>query len=166
MRSAAAVLGGLLVFSIASVLLFQISGRPPERWPGAPFAAFAITYGAVFAFIAGYVAARVAPRAPMAHAAGFAAVLLATAIGSYSIQGDGASLWSLIATIVVSVPAALLGGVAYIRRRSQPACAPIGTITRADSKPSHHCAAASGTAETAGTPGTPGTSGTPGTQAP
>jgi hypothetical protein len=128
MRSAAAVLGGLLVFSIASVLFFQISGRPPERWPGARFAAFAISYGAVFAFIAGYVAARLAPRAPMAHAAGFAALLLAIATGSYSIQAEGASMWSLIATILVSVPAAIAGGFLLRKRGHQrPSAVPEST---------------------------------------
>ena len=46
MRSVAAVLGGFLIFSISAVLLFNISGRPPEVWPGAAFATFAILYGA------------------------------------------------------------------------------------------------------------------------
>ena len=111
MRSAAAVLGGLLLFSIASVAFFQISGNPPDLWPGARAAAIAIVYGGVFAFIAGDVAARLAPRKPMAHAVAFAALLLAVAAASYSIQAEGASMWSLIATAVVSVPAAILGGL-------------------------------------------------------
>ena len=111
MRSAAAVLGGLLVFSIASVVYFQISGNPPERWPGARAAAIAIVYGAVFAFIAGYLAARLAPRKPIAHAVAFALLLLTVAAASYAIQAEGASMWSLIATLVVSVPAAIAGGL-------------------------------------------------------
>jgi|SRR5688572_12970600 len=111
MRSAAAVLSGLLVFSIASMVFIQVSGNPPDRWPGARAAAIAIVYGAVFAFIAGYLAARLAPRKPMAHAVAFAALLLAVAAASYSIQAEGASMWSLIATAVVSVPAALVGGL-------------------------------------------------------
>ena len=118
MRSAAAVLSGLLVFSIASVVFFQISGNPPERWPGARAAAIAIAYGAVFAFIAGYLAARLAPRKPLAHAVAFAALLLAVAAASYSIQAEGASVWSLIATAVVSVPAAILGGL--VRSKHAP----------------------------------------------
>jgi drug/metabolite transporter (DMT)-like permease len=118
MRSAVAVLGALLVFSIASILLIQISGRPPEHWPGASFAAFAIAYGGVFALIAGYVAARLAPRAPIAHSAGFAALLLAIATASYLIQAEGASPWSLIATAMVSVPAAILGGFALSKHQT------------------------------------------------
>ena len=59
MRSAAAVLSGLLVFSIASMVFIQVSGNPPDRWPGARAAAIAIVYGAVFAFIAGYLAAQI-----------------------------------------------------------------------------------------------------------
>lgn len=110
MRSAVAVLSGMLIFSVASVLFFQITGRPPETWPGMRFAAFAIAYGAVFAVVGGYVAARLAPRAPRAHAAGFALLLLAIASGSFLIQAPGASLWSLVATIFVSVPAAIADG--------------------------------------------------------
>src|SRR5688572_11156891 len=116
MRSAVAVLSGMLIFSIASVLFFQITGRPPERWPGARFAALAIAYGAVFAAVGGYVAARLAPRAPLAHATGFAALLLAIAAGSFLIQAPGASMWSLVATIFVSVPAAIAGG--FLRKRA------------------------------------------------
>jgi hypothetical protein len=118
MRSIAAVLGGFLVFSLSAVLLFNVSGRPPEVWPGATFATFAIIYGAVFAALAGYVAARLAPRAPLVHAAAVAGLLFGAATGSYLIQAPGASLWSLVSTILVSVPAAMFGG--YLRHRSVP----------------------------------------------
>ena len=121
MRSAVAVLAGVLVFSLASVLLFQISGRPPEVWPGIRFAAFAIVYGAIFAAVGGYVATRLAPRAPMTHAAGVAVALLAAASISYFIQAPGASLWSLIVTIAVSAPAALAGGMRHPKRKAQSA---------------------------------------------
>ena len=116
MRSIAAVLGGFLIFSVSAVLLFNISGRPPEVWPGAAFATFAIIYGGVFACLAGYVAARLAPRVPIVHAAAVAGLLLGAATGSYLIQAPGASLWSLVSTIFVSVPAAMFGG--YLRHRS------------------------------------------------
>jgi hypothetical protein len=117
MRSVAAVLGGFLVFSLSAVLLFNISGRPPERWPGAAFATFAIVYGGVFAALAGYIAARLAPRAPMAHAMAVAGLLLAAATFSYSMQQAGAATWSLVSTVFVSVPAAILGGYVGGRRR-------------------------------------------------
>ena len=116
MRSITAVLVGLLIFSVGAVLLFNISGRPPDTWPGAPFATFAIVYGGVMALLSGYVAARLAPRQPFVHAAAFAGVLLGVATGSYLIQAPGASLWSLVSTILVSSPAALLGG--YLRHRT------------------------------------------------
>jgi hypothetical protein len=117
-RSIAAVLGGFLIFSVSAVLLFNISGRPPEVWPGAAFATFAIIYGGVFACLAGYVAARLAPRNPLVHAAAVAGLLFGAATGSYLIQQSGASLWSLVSTIFVSIPAAMFGG--YLRHRSVP----------------------------------------------
>ena len=120
MRSAVAVLSGVLILSVASVLFFQITGRPPETWPGARFATFAIAYGAVCAAVAGYVAARMAPRAPLAHATGFAALLLLIASGSFLIQAPGASMWSLVATIFVSVPAAIAGGFLMRKRAHCP----------------------------------------------
>ena len=116
MRSVAAVLGGFLIFSVSAVLLFNISGRPPEVWPGAAFATFAIIYGGVLAGLAGYVAARLAPRVPIVHAAAVAGLLFGAATASYLIQAPGASLWSLVSTILVSVPAALFGG--YLRHRA------------------------------------------------
>ena len=116
MRSLGAVLGGFLVFSLSAVLLFNISGRPPERWPGAAFATFAIAYGGVFAAVAGYTTARLAPRAPLAHAMAFAGLLLAASTFSYFIQQAGASTWSLVSTVFVSVPAAILGGYFAARR--------------------------------------------------
>ena len=116
MRSIIAVLVGFLMFSVGAVLLFNVTGRPPDIWPGAPFATFAIVYGGVFALLAGYIAARLAPRAPLLHAAAMAVLLLGVSAGSYLIQPPGASPWSLIATILVSSPAALLGG--YLRHRS------------------------------------------------
>ena len=119
MRSVVAVLGGFLVFSLSAMALIVVSGRPPERWPGAPFAAFAITYGGVFAAIAGYVSARLAPHRPLAHAAAFAILLLGMSYFSYSIQQAGASPWSLVSTVFVSCPAAILGG--YLRHRAQSA---------------------------------------------
>lgn len=119
MRGVVAVLGGLLVFSLAAMALIVVSGRPPERWPGAQFAAFSITYGGVFAALAGYTTARLAPRAPLAHAIAFAVLLLLTSFFSYSIQQAGGSPWSLISTVLVSCPAAILGG--YLRHKTQRA---------------------------------------------
>ena len=116
MRSIIAVLAGFLIFSAGAVVLINLSGRPPDLWPGAPYATFAIIYGGVLALLAGYVAARLAPRRPLAHAAGMAVLLLATATGSYLIQAPGASSWSLVSTILVSSPAAVLGG--YLQHRA------------------------------------------------
>ena len=116
MRSAVAVLAGLLIFSVAAMVPIMLSGRTPDQRPEPGFAAFSVIYGVVAAAVAGWAAARIAGRAPIAHAVGVAALLIGTAAFSYSIQVAGASLWSLIVTIVASAPAAIAGGYLYRRR--------------------------------------------------
>lgn len=99
-------------------------------WPGAAFAAFAIIYGGVFACLVGYVAARLAPRNPLVQAVVVAGLLFGAATGSYFIQQSGASLWSLVSTVLVSVPVAMFGG--YLCHRSMPQKRPNQSAVRAE----------------------------------
>jgi hypothetical protein len=115
-RSAGAVIGAYLVFTISAVVLFRISGRSPEAWPGVPFAAFSIIYGAVFGTLAGFLAARLAPRAPMGHAIVVAVLLAVAAILSLVLQFGEVSPWSNVATLFVFAPSAVLGGYLWQRQ--------------------------------------------------
>lgn len=116
LRSAGAVIGGYVLFTISAVLLFRMSGRPPETWPGVPFAAFSILYGALFGTLAGFVAARLAPRAPMLHAIVVAILLAVAAVLSLLAQLGEVSPWSHLATLLVFAPSAALGGYLWTRR--------------------------------------------------
>ena len=110
MQSFGAVVIGYLVFSISAVLLFSISGRPVEAWPGMSLAVFSTLYGAAFAMLAGFLAARLAPRAPLVHASVVSGLLAVAAIGSVMFQAGETSPWSQAATLLIFAPSAWLGG--------------------------------------------------------
>ena len=117
LRGIAAVFAGFVLYSLSAVLLVQISGRPPSDSGGASFAAFAILYGAAIAAIAGFVTARLAPNRPLKHAIVLALLILsASAASSFLFQGPETSRSSLIGTILVDAPAAVVGG--FLRHRT------------------------------------------------
>lgn len=123
-RSVLAVLAGLatiFVLSLATDQLFHSLGVYPP-W-GEPMLAtadnlIALAYRCLYAVFGGYVAARLAPHAPVGHALvlGLVGVLLATlgAVAAWEMS----PAWFLIALIAISVPAAWLGGV-MLRRKSK-----------------------------------------------
>jgi hypothetical protein len=115
MQSFGAVVIGYLVFSISAVLLFSISGRPAEAWPGTSFAVFSTLYGAAFAMLAGFLAARLAPRAPLVHASVVSGLLAVAAIASMMFQAGETSPWSQAATLLIFTPSAFLGG--FVQQR-------------------------------------------------
>jgi hypothetical protein len=117
LRSLGAVIAGYLVFGVSAALLFAISGRPAEQWPGWPFAVFATVYGAVFAALAGALAGALAPRAPFRHAGAVSILLVTAAVVSWLAQGGAISPWSQLATIFAFAPAALAGASVRGRRR-------------------------------------------------
>ena len=116
MRSAIAVLAGYLLFAIGAGLLFGVSGRDPKVWPGIGFAVFSTLYGMAFAFAAGCVAARLARRKPVHHAAAEAAVIALVAAMSMLLQAQGASIWSEVAVLLFMAPAAAASGFSRLSR--------------------------------------------------
>lgn len=117
LRSLFALIAGYLVFAIAAGVLFGVSGRDPHADAPAGFKIFSVAYGAIFAFLAGYTAAALAARKPSAHAAAVAAILMLAAAGSWIASRGLGSAWTEIATIVVSAPLTVAGGMFFERRR-------------------------------------------------
>ena len=72
-------------------------------------------YGAAFAAAGGYLAARLAPRRPLAHAAILAALLAAGALAAIAAERSAGSIWSQLLVLLLMAPAALGGG--YLRVR-------------------------------------------------
>ncbi len=71
-------------------------------------------YGLMCVAAGGYVAARIAQRAPVKHAAAVGILQAGlTILAMLSPLGAHASRWVWIATAVLSIPAALAGGISY-----------------------------------------------------
>lgn len=115
LRSAGAVAVGYLVFGASAALLFQLSGQEPHQAAPTSFKIASIIWGAVFALVAGWLAARVAGRKPATHAGIVAGLIALGAIVSLAMRPADAR-WSQISAAVVMAPCAWLGGL--ISRRS------------------------------------------------
>jgi uncharacterized membrane protein len=115
LRSAGAVAVGYLVFGASAALLFQLSGQAPHQAAPTGFKIASIIWGAVFALVAGWLAARVAGRKPATHAAIVAGLIALGALVSLAMR-PGEARWSQISAAVVMAPCAWIGGL--ISRRS------------------------------------------------
>jgi hypothetical protein len=121
MKIARSILGvfiGYAVFAVSAVLLFQATGRDPHSPQDATFTAIAIVYGVAFAAVGGLIAALVAGRRPILHAAIVSAILASGALASLLSHPGAGAIWSQLAAIVLMAPSALLGGAAtrYLSR--------------------------------------------------
>jgi hypothetical protein len=114
LRSLGAIAAGYLIFGSSAFLLFQLAGVEPHDAAPLRFKIASIIWGAVFALVAGWLAARVAGRRPATHAAIVAAVIALGAVISL-VAAPGAK-WSQLAALAIMAPCAWLGGL--ISRRS------------------------------------------------
>jgi hypothetical protein len=110
-----AVLIGFAVFGVSSRLLFTLSGRDPHQPADFPFMLFGTFFGAFFALAAGYVVSWVAGQKPFVHAGAIALLMAFGAVVSLLMAG-AASRWTMISTLVVSVPMVFIGAWGYARR--------------------------------------------------
>ncbi len=116
-RSFGAVIAGYLIFAISAALLFRLAQRNPHAPASATFMILTTIYGFVFAFLGGYVAARVANRLELLHAS-LLALLLATGamISLFAELGRG-SVWTQISALLFMAPAAALGGMVRLKSK-------------------------------------------------
>jgi uncharacterized membrane protein YfcA len=127
LRSTAAVLAGLfsvVVLSLATDQLFHtLDVYPPwgqpMRDPGLNL--LALSYRLVYGVLGGYVAARLAPHAPMRHAlaVGVVGLVLSTAGAVTAIRLDLGPSWYPIALALSALPCAWLGGRWHQSRRAE-----------------------------------------------
>jgi hypothetical protein len=116
-RSAAAVIVGILVLTVAS---FAIEAML-RAWAGqSPRSAGAVmtTYTLVCVVAGGYVTASIARRARIGHAAAMGVIQLLFTIGAMVELGETGRIMAWLPTILLVVPAAMAGG--FIRRRPEP----------------------------------------------
>ena len=120
-RSVLAVIAGYLIFGISAGVLFALSGRDPHARPTPAFAAGAVAYGLLFGALAGFVAASIASRRRLVHAAVVAAIIGAIGLLSLAFQQGNGSVWTELATACLFAPAALAGGWLRARRATESA---------------------------------------------
>ena len=96
-------------------MLFQLSGQAPHDPAPAAFKIASIAWGAVFALVAGWLAARVAGRKPATHAAIVGGLIALGAIVSLAMRA-GDARWSQLSALAVMAPCAWLGGLLSRRR--------------------------------------------------
>jgi hypothetical protein len=81
---------------------------------------FAFAYGFMCVASGGYVAARIARRLPIQHAAAMGVVQAGLTIAAmFSPEGSHASRWQWTMIAILSIPAALAGGSLYKRRETR-----------------------------------------------
>ena len=110
MRSVIAIVVGYLIFALSAVALFQLTGQRPHEAADPMFILTSVVYGFVFAVIAGYTAARLAPRHPRRHAAAVGLVIAVGAILSLVMSGSHTESWSQVAAIMFMAPGAAAAG--------------------------------------------------------
>ncbi len=110
-RSIFAVIIGYLIFAVSAVALFQLSGREPHTSHETSFMALSTLYGAFFAALAGYTAARLAGRNALRHAQFVALIIALLATLSLVTQYGKKAIWSELATLLLMAPCAVLGGL-------------------------------------------------------
>ena len=115
LRSLLAVVCGYFAMATVVMALFAVAFRIPGTTPTMGFMLLSLGYGFFAAGLGGYVAAVVARREAIKHAAALAGLCTALGVVSGVAEGGRAPLWYQIANIAVMVPGVLLGG--YLRAR-------------------------------------------------
>jgi hypothetical protein len=130
LRSVLSILAGIAVltatyFAIEAAvdpLLLRVFPQAlpgPEALSSNPWVkTLTLAYGFVCVAAGGYVAARVAPRLPIRHAAAMGIVQAGlTIVAMLSPVANHASRLQWVTAAVLSIPAALVGGTLYKRRK-------------------------------------------------
>jgi len=127
LRSIGAVLAGVLVVIVLSlgtdVVLHATGIYPPWFQPMADgLWVLALAYRIVYGIVGGYLAARLAPNRPMAHALMLGAVgLVLSIVGVAANWNKGPEYgprWFSLALIATALPCAWIGGVIGLRARA------------------------------------------------
>ncbi|KAA3645525.1 MAG: hypothetical protein DWQ07_13745 [Chloroflexi bacterium] len=129
LRSILAVIVGFVVITILNIIAVPLFGAvlpqsvagPDGSLPATGWIIFNLAYGLIFAAVGGYIAARLAQRTELTHAAALAAVILL--LGAfYAFSGGSAGpdllpppTWYLVVLPAVGVAGVMLGG--WLRAR-------------------------------------------------
>ena len=129
-RSLLAVVAGIVVLTVASfaieaavnpllIRVFPKALSGPEALSSNPWVrALMFAYGFLCVAAGGYVAARIARRLPVQHAAAMGIIQsVLTIMAMLSPSGNHASRWVWVVTAILTIPAAVAGGLVCRRGR-------------------------------------------------
>lgn len=124
-RSLLALLAGMLVgivLSIGTDLLMHAMGLLPAlgKPASSPMLLVATIYRTIYGILGSYVAARLAPSRPMAHALvlgmlGFVVSIIG-AVATWNKVPDFGPHWYSVALLVLALPTAWVGGKLFLMR--------------------------------------------------
>jgi hypothetical protein len=119
LRSTAAVFLGVLAVVLLSIgtdqVLHVFQVYPPWGQPmwGTGLNLLALAYRCVYAVVGCYIAARLAPHAPMRHALALGVVGLVVSVAGTIAMWDFGPHWYPVALALSALPCAWLGGVLH-----------------------------------------------------
>jgi ABC-type Fe3+-siderophore transport system permease subunit len=108
------VIAGYAIFVITSLLLFKLSGQDPHADPTFVFVIITIIYGAVFSFIAGFVAQLIARTKNLK--VNYILALIIAGFAAFSFFKSTGNHWTQIIAILIFAPVSILGGLFYNKR--------------------------------------------------
>jgi xanthine/uracil permease len=111
LRSILAVLLGYGLFAVGAATIFVALRVDPHSDASASIILDSTLYGVVFAVLGGILAATIAGRRPMWHAAAVGAFILAGALISLLASRASEPRWSQLLAALVIAPSTLLGGL-------------------------------------------------------
>ncbi len=125
-RSVFAVLAGSITISLTAIgsafllgLLVPAAFQNDGQMPGTGILLFMLAYSTIFAALGGYITARLAASAPMAHVLVLAILQLLSGLAVTMLQmGSAVPQWFQILMAMLPVPVILLGGKLYRAKSS------------------------------------------------
>lgn len=114
-RNILGLIAGYLIFAVSAVLLFKLSGIDPHAEASASLIAGVVVFGAVFAFIGGFVAKLIAASRTLI--VNIVLAVLMAGFAAFSLTKSDGSHYTQLAAIFIFAPVSLVGGI--LRKRME-----------------------------------------------
>jgi hypothetical protein len=112
-RNILGVIAGYLIFAVSAVLLFKLGGIDPHAEATVGLIAGVAVFGAVFAFVGGFVAKLVA--ASQTFIVNIILAVLMAGFAAFSLLKSDGSHYTQLAAILIFAPMSMVGG--FLRKR-------------------------------------------------
>lgn len=116
-RTTLGVITGYAIFVISAVLLFQLSGIDPHTDVSWTVIGLTVVYGAVFSFLAGFIAHLISGTRTLT--ANYILACIMAAFAAFSLFKTSGNHYSQLAAIFLFAPASIGGGLMRQRRVKQ-----------------------------------------------